>query len=274
MNDFVARAPLVLFSTEGGMDIEEVAARNPESIRKRHIPIDGAFGEAEARELLAGCDLGNAGDQIAIIVARMYAAFVARDAELIEINPLALLGDGRVVALDCKLTLDDSSLYRQPDLAGKGAAEKMTDLERRGAKAGLKFIQLDGNIGLLANGAGLTMTTMDVVSHLGGRPANFLEIGGEAYTKAETALDLVLSNPGVKSLVVNFCGAFARTDVMAEGVVKAWQKLKPTVPVFFSIHGTGETEARELVRRELGLEPLDFMEDAVAAAIAAAKEAA
>jgi succinyl-CoA synthetase beta subunit len=274
MNDFVARAPLVLFSTEGGMDIEEVAARNPESIRKRHIPIDGAFGEAEARELLAGCDLGNAGDQIAIIVARMYAAFVARDAELIEINPLALLGDGRVVALDCKLTLDDSSLYRQPDLAGKGAAEKMTDLERRGAEAGLKFIQLDGNIGLLANGAGLTMTTMDVVSHLGGRPANFLEIGGEAYTKAETALDLVLSNPGVKSLVVNFCGAFARTDVMAEGVVKAWQKLKPTVPVFFSIHGTGETEARELVRRELGLEPLDFMEDAVAAAIAAAKEAA
>ena len=167
-----------------------------------------------------------------------------------------------------------SSLYRQPDLAGKGAAEKMTDLEQRGAAAGLKFIQLDGNIGLLANGAGLTMTTMDVVSHLGGRPANFLEIGGEAYTKAETALDLVLSNPGVKSLVVNFCGAFARTDVMAEGVVKAWQKLKPTVPVFFSIHGTGEIEARELVRRELGLEPLDFMEDAVAAAIAAAKEAA
>ena len=153
------------------------------------------------------------------------------------------------------------------------APEQLTALEERGAAAGLKFIQLDGNIGVLANGAGLTMTTMDVISHQGGRPANFLEIGGEAYTKAEIALDLVLSNPGVKSLVVNFCGAFARTDVMADGVVKAWQNLKPTIPVFFSIHGTGEDEARALVRRELGLEPMEFMEEAVAAAIAAAKVA-
>ena len=103
----------------------------------------------------------------------------------------------------------------------------MTALEKRGAEDGLKLIQLDGNVGVLANGAGLTMTTMDVIRHYGGRPANFLEIGGEAYTKSEIALDLVLSNPGVKSLVINFCGAFARTDVMAEGVVKAWQKLKP-----------------------------------------------
>ena len=103
----------------------------------------------------------------------------------------------------------------------------MTELERRAREHGLKFIQLDGNVGVLANGAGLTMTTMDVIRHFGGRPANFLEIGGEAYTKSEIALDLVLSNPGVKSLVINFCGAFARTDVMADGVVKAWHKLKP-----------------------------------------------
>ena len=102
----------------------------------------------------------------------------------------------------------------------------MTVLEERGAAHGLRFIQLDGNVGVLANGAGLTMTTMDVIDHFGGRPANFLEIGGEAYTKAEVALDLVLSNPGVKSLVVNFCGAFARTDVMADGVVRAWEKLQ------------------------------------------------
>src|ERR1700761_5947772 len=121
----------------------------------------------------------------------------------------------------------------------------------RGEASGLKFIQLDGNVGVLANGAGLTMTTMDVIDHFGGRPANFLEIGGEAYTKSEVALDLVLSNPGVKSLVVNFCGAFARTDVMADGVVRAWKKLKPDVPVFFTIHGTGEDEAVELVRNEL-----------------------
>lgn len=256
------------------MDIEEVAERNPASIRRAHVDPARGFTEADARALLAGSELGAEAEQIAGILAEMYAAFTARDAELLEINPLALLGDGRVVALDCKLTLDDSSLYRQQELAGLGAHELMTELERQGAAAGLKFIQLDGNIGLLANGAGLTMTTMDVIQHQGGRPANFLEIGGEAYTKAETALGLVLANPGVKSLVVNFCGAFARTDVMAEGVVKAWQKLKPDIPVFFSIHGTGEEEARALVRRELGLEPTEFMEDAVAAAIAAAKEAA
>ena len=144
-------------------------------------------------------------------------------------------------------------------------------LEERGASHGLKFIQLDGNVGVLANGAGLTMTTMDVIDHFGGKPANFLEIGGEAYTKAEVALDLVLSNPGVKSLVVNFCGAFARTDVMAEGVVLAWESLKPKIPAFFSIHGTGEDEAVKLVRERLGIEPYDFMEDAVKAAVEAAK---
>src|SRR6202035_3136520 len=162
-------------------------------------------------------------------------------------------------------------LFRQSDLAGEGAAEKLTALERRGADAGLKFIALDGNVGVLANGAGLTMTTMDVIAHCGGKPTNFLEIGGEAYTKAEVALDLVLSNPGVKSLVVNFCGAFARTDVMAEGVVLAWESLKPKIPAFFSIHGTGEDEAVKLVRERLGIEPYDFMEDAVKAAVEAAK---
>jgi succinyl-CoA synthetase beta subunit len=160
---------------------------------------------------------------------------------------------------------------RQPDLAKVAAPAKMTALEERGAEHGLKFIQLDGNVGVLANGAGLTMTTMDVIDHFGGRPANFLEIGGEAYTKSEIALDLVLSNPGVKSLVINFCGAFARTDVMAEGVVKAWETLKPKVPVFFSIHGTGEDEAVKLVRERLGIEPYDFMEDAVKAAVEAAQ---
>ena len=119
-----------------------------------------------------------------------------------------MLEDGRVVALDCKFVLDDAAVYRQPDIAKGGAAAAMTALEKRGAEAGLKLIQLDGNVGVLANGAGLTMTTMDVIRHYGGRPANFLEIGGEAYTKSEIALDLVLSNPGVKSLVINFCGAF------------------------------------------------------------------
>ena len=269
--DTAARKPLILFSTEGGMDIEEVAAEKPGAIRRLLVDINTVPRARDIAAMLQGLDLGAAAQQIAQIIDQMYAAFRSRDAELLEINPLALLADGRVVALDCKFVLDDAAVYRQPDIAPGGAANAMTDLEARGAAAGLKLIQLDGNVGVLANGAGLTMTTMDVISHYGGKPANFLEIGGEAYTKSEIALDLVLSNPGVKSLVINFCGAFARTDVMAEGVVKAWHKLKPKVPVFFSIHGTGEVEAVELVRRELGIEPYDFMEDAVQAAVKAAQ---
>ncbi len=271
LHDTALRKPLILFSTEGGMDIEEIAAENPKAIRRLAVDIDKAPSAKDISSLLAGLDLGAAEAQVTAVLQKLYAAYRARDAELLEINPLALLADGRVVALDCKFVLDDAAIYRQADIAAAGAAAAITDLERRGDAAGLKLIQLDGNVGVLANGAGLTMTTMDVIRHYGGKPANFLEIGGEAYTKAEIALDLVLSNPGVKSLVINFCGAFARTDVMADGVVKAWAKLKPTVPVFFSIHGTGEDEAVALVRGALGIEPYDFMEDAVQAAVQAAQ---
>ncbi len=271
LHDVTARKPLILFSTEGGMDIEDIAAASPNAIRRLLVDIDGGPSRSDIAQMLKGLNLGVAEAQIAGTLERLYAAYRARDAELLEVNPLALLGDGRVVALDCKFVLDDAAVYRQPDIANAGAAGVLTALERRGAEAGLKLIQLDGNVGVLANGAGLTMTTMDVIRHYGGRPANFLEIGGEAYTKSEIALDLVLSNPGVKSLVVNFCGAFARTDVMAEGVVKAWHKLKPKVPVYFSIHGTGEDEAVAMVRRELGIEPYDFMEDAIKAAVKAAQ---
>jgi len=271
LHDFAVRKPLILFSTEGGMDIEEVAAEKPDAIHRLLVDIDGAPSPADIAGLLKGLDLGGAEAQIAQILGQLYAAYRARDAELVEINPLALLGDGRVVALDCKFVLDDAAAYRQPEIAAGGAANAMTDLERRGAEHGLKLIQLDGNVGVLANGAGLTMTTMDVIQHFGGKPANFLEIGGEAYTKSEIALDLVLSNPGVKSLVINFCGAYARTDVMAEGVVRAWHKLAPRVPVFFSIHGTGEDEAIALVREQLGIEPYEFMEDTIKAAVEAAQ---
>ncbi len=271
LHDTAAKKPLILFSTEGGMDIEEIAAGKPEAIRRLLVDIDHVPRARDIAAMLKGLDLGAAEPQIAEIIDHLYRAWRSRDAELLEINPLALLADGRVMALDCKFVLDNSSVFRQAELAPHGSPGAMTDLERRGAEAGLKLIQLDGNVGVLANGAGLTMTTMDVISHYGGRPANFLEIGGEAYTKAEIALDLVLSNPGVKSLVINFCGAFARTDVMADGVVKAWHKLKPSVPVFFSIHGTGEDEAVALVRKELGIEPYDFMEDAIQAAVEAAQ---
>lgn len=271
LTDTDARKPLVLFSTQGGMDIEEVAAATPDAIRRQHVDLDVEPGAVDFVSMLAGLQLGDAQASVADILSRLYAAYRRRDAELLEINPLAQLGDRRVVALDCKFVLDDAAAYRQEDIVRFGAPAPMTALEQRGAENGLKFIQLDGNVGVLANGAGLTMTTMDVIRHFGGRPANFLEIGGEAYTKSAAALELVLSNPGVRSLIINFCGAFARTDVMAEGVVKAWQELKPAIPVFFSIHGTGEDEAIALVRARLGIEPYDLMEDAIQAAVRAAQ---
>ncbi|MFZ1105422.1 MAG: ATP-grasp domain-containing protein, partial [Hyphomicrobiaceae bacterium] len=251
--------------------IEEVAEAKSATIRRRLMDPGEAATPGGFAPMLAGLGVDAHALQIADVLARLYRAFGETDAELIEINPLALLADGRAVALDCKYVLDDAAAYRQDELARLGTPGAMTELERRGAALGLKFIELDGNVGVLANGAGLTMTTMDTIRHLGGRPANFLEIGGEAYTRSEAALELVLSNPGVKALVVNFCGAFARTDVMAEGVLKAWAKLKPKQPVFFSIHGTGEAEAVALVRRELGIEPYDLMEDAILAAVKAAQ---
>jgi succinyl-CoA synthetase beta subunit len=271
LNDAEARKPLVLFSTQGGMDIEEVAAAKRDAMRRQYVDLDAKPTAADFALMLTGLELGGARASVADILARLYAAYRRRDAELLEINPLAKLADRRVVALDCKFVLDDAAAYRQEDIAKFATPAPMTALERRAAEHGLKFIQLDGNVGVLANGAGLTMTTMDVIRHFGGRPANFLEIGGEAYTKSAVALDLVLSNRGVKSLIINFCGAFARTDVMADGVVKAWQELKPTVPIFFSIHGTGEDEAIALVRGRLGIEPYDFMEDAIEAAVRAAQ---
>jgi succinyl-CoA synthetase beta subunit len=256
LTDVETRAPMVLFSTCGGMDIEEI----PDSIVR--IPLD----IAHRPELSGKLD-----PDVADLVSRLYDLYLQTDAELLEVNPLVRLKGGGLLALDCKLTVDDAALYRQPELTPKGAREKLTGLERRARELGLKYIELPGDVGVLANGAGLTMTTMDVIEHCGGAPANFLEIGGDAYTKAEGALGLVLANPRVKSVIVNFCGAFARTDVMAGGVVEAWEKLKPGLPVFFSVHGTGEEEAVALIRERLKLEPYDRMEDAVRAAVEAAK---
>ncbi len=269
--DPASRGPVVLLSSEGGMDIEEIAAAKPEALRRHEIEPLVGFSLADAQRLAASIGLAAAEPAVAAILAQLYACFVEHDAELIEINPLVILTDGAVQALDCKLVLDDAAAFRQERLAPLGAEERMTPLERRGRELGLKYIELDGAVGVLANGAGLTMATMDAIRHLGGRPANFLEIGGDAYTRAEPALALVLDNPRVRSLIVNFCGAYARTDVMAAGVVAAWQKLQPDIPVFFSIHGTGEDEAVALVERELSIRPFDVMDDAVRAAVEAAR---
>ena len=271
LNDTASKGPLVLFSTLGGMDVEEAAARDANAVRRHPVDIRHGLDPDAARSILDGLGLGAAAEAVADVLVRLYGVWRSRDAELVEINPLAVTGDGRVVALDCKFTLDDLARTRQEDIVDAGVPDRLTDLEARARDLGLTYIELDGEVGILANGAGLTMATMDAVRHYGGGPANFLEIGGQSYTKATPALDLVLSNPRVRSLVVNFCGAFARTDVMTEGVVGAWEALAPDVPVFFCIHGTGSREAVPIVRERLGMEPFPTMDDAVRAAIAAAK---
>jgi succinyl-CoA synthetase beta subunit len=242
----------------------------------RRIPVDinGGVTAPLLETALQGLDLGAARGAIIDSLVKLYGAYRANDAELLEINPLVVTADDEVVALDCKFTLDDSAAVRRPELAAQAAPEPLTGLEAEAQAAGLKYIELGGAVGVLANGAGLTMTTMDAVTYYGGTAANFLEIGGEAYTKSKVALEILLKNPNIRSLLVNFCGAFARTDVMAEGVVAAWKELAPDIPVFFTIHGTGEEEAVALVRRELAIEPYDLMDDAVKAAVAAAQEEA
>jgi succinyl-CoA synthetase beta subunit len=279
LTDAETRGPLLLVAAEGGMEIEELAARAPESLLRIPVDIRHGIGAEEIRRHLhqrswPGLAHDAAAGQLADVLARLYGVYAASDAELVEINPLALTGSGALVALDCKFVLDDAAAARRPELAALATPEPRTPLEARALEHGLRLIELDGDVGVLANGAGLTMTTMDAVRHYGGAPANFLEIGGEAYRLARPALELVLANPRVRSLVVNFCGAFARTDVMAAGIIEAWQALRPEIPVFFSIHGTGEDEAVALVRARLGLEPFDLMDDAVQAAVEAAAGAA
>ncbi|MFQ5774330.1 MAG: succinate--CoA ligase subunit beta [Kiloniellaceae bacterium] len=270
LNDPASKGPLVLFSAAGGMEVEDLAESRPDTLLR--LPVDIRLGPDRRALEAALSRLGLVETTAAVtdVLMRLYDVYAGNDAELVEVNPLARTPEGKLVALDCKFVLDDSAIPRRGDLAARGCPEPLTGLEARAHEVGLRYIALDGPVGILANGAGLTMTTMDAVRHYGGAPANFLEIGGDAYTKGTAALKLVLANPDVRSLLVNFCGAFARTDVMTEGILDAWMELKPTLPVFFSIHGTGEDEAAAMVCARLGLEPFDLMDDAVKAAIAAA----
>jgi len=271
LNDPTSKGPAVMFSTEGGMDIEEIAVNTPEKLLKADVDIRLGFSLKQANELVAGLDLDGANAAIAEVLVKLYYVYQTNDAELLEINPLILTGGGDVVALDCKFVMDDSAVKRQAGLAASGTAEKLTELETQGEAHTIKYIELDGDVAVLANGAGLTMTTMDVVRHHGGNPANFCEIGGEAYTKAKIALEMVLAKPGVKSLVINFCGAFARCDVMMEGILGAWEELKPDLPVFFSIAGTGDEEAIRMLKARLEMDPYPDMDGASKAAVDAAR---
>jgi len=267
LNDPATKGPLVMFSTEGG-----VAEKKPNSIQQAKVDIRQGFGPQDAQEMLEGLDLGGARDGIADVLVKLYAIYRENDAELLEINPLVVTGSSGVVALDCKFVIDDSAIKLHQELAATGTPDKLTELEARGEEAGIKYIELDGDVGVLANGAGLTMTTMDVIRHHGGRPANFCEIGGEAYTKARTALEMVLDKPGVRSLVVNFCGAFARCEVMMDGLLNAWDEISPDLPVFFSVAGTGDEEAIKMLKDRLGADPLSDMDAACKAAVDAAQE--
>lgn len=273
LNDADSKGPLLMFSDQGGMDIEEIAQSQPEKLLQHAIDVRSGLDAKDAENLvstLVGKDIAVGLGQL---LSQLYNAYAENDAELMEINPLALLDDNSLMALDCKFVLDDSAIKRQQELAANGTPEKLTGRELAAQELDLKYIDLDGSVGVLANGAGLTMTTMDVITHYDGSPANFLEIGGEAYTKATEALKLMIDNDKIKSLVVNFCGAFARTDVMTEGVINAWEQLKPDIPVYFSIHGTGSVEARAMLQERLGMTSYETMDEAIQAAIAAGKTA-
>lgn len=239
--------PVVMRSSQGGIEIESMT----ESIERSVVPATGLVDPDPT-------------------TAALWAAFTELDALLVEVNPLAVDDRGELIALDAKIEIDDASAFRQPALFAEAETESGTEREQAAAALGLHLIELGGDLAVLANGAGLTMATMDAIVHAGGRPANFLEIGGDAYTKAVPALELVLAQPGVTSLLVNFCGAFARCDVMTAGVIEAWQTLVPDIPIAFSISGTGQDEARAMVRERLGIEPHETMADAVQAAVAAA----
>lgn len=274
LNDPASKGPMLVFSTEGGMDIEEVNRLSPEKVLRIPLDIRSGLLPQDALGLLSATDLPTP-QQIAVSdsLVRLYDVYRRADAELVEVNPLVLTTRQDIIALDAKVSLDDSAGGRRPELLKalvEQVPDRATDLERQARMLGLTYIELDGSVGVLANGAGLTMTTLDAINYFGGKPANFLEIGGDAYTKATPALRLVLANPRVQSVLVNFCGAFARTDVMTEGVVAAIEGLKPSVPIFFSIHGTAEEEATALLRDRLNIESYDLMDDAVRAAVEAA----
>ena len=278
LDDPLQRAPVLLCCSVGGVDIEEAERSHPGSVQRLIADIGGDVDPADLRGLAARAGIpATQVAAVADVLGGLWGCYCSTEAELVEVNPLVVDPAGTAWALDAKVALDDSALDRHAELQqllGDGQAQAAgTPLEEEARRRGLLLIELDGDVGIVANGAGLTMASLDVVSFYGGRAANFLEVGGDNYTRADSAMEVVLSNPKVRSVLVNFCGAFARTDVMAEGIVDALERHPGHVPVFFSIHGTGADEAVDLVRRRLGAEPYPVMDDAVQAAVAAAKEA-
>jgi len=254
--------PVVIFSTAGGVEIEEVAKTEPEAIFRFHVrPLEGPH-PYQIRNLLfkARIDRGIQG-QLFGIFQKLYQAFSEYQANLVEINPLALTPAGELVALDSKFIIDDDALPLLGELAGWRDSEGEGPQERAARKAGLNYVKLNGNIGIIGNGAGLVMATLDMVATLGGRPANFLDIGGGASAEQmEQALKIVLSDPQVEGLFLNIFGGITRCDEVAQGLIEAQRGLQVDKPLVVRLTGTNEEEGRALLRKN-GVSPVAEMEE-------------
>jgi succinyl-CoA synthetase beta subunit len=267
----------VMASTEGGMEVEEVAANHPEKILKVAIdPVMGMQG-FHARELAFG--LGLQGKQIGAatkFMLAMYKAFVSLDASIVEINPLVVTGAGDVLALDAKMNFDDNALFRHPDVADMRDESEEDPTEVEAAKHSLNYVKLDGSIGCMVNGAGLAMATMDIIKLYGGEPANFLDVGGGATKeRVTTAFKLILSDSNVEGILVNIFGGIMRCDVIAEGIVAAAREVSLHVPLVVRLEGTNVRLGKKILAESgLPIVSADNLADAAEKVVKAVKEAA
>ncbi|HVN64047.1 MAG TPA: ADP-forming succinate--CoA ligase subunit beta, partial [Candidatus Binataceae bacterium] len=239
----------VIASTEGGMDIEEVAAKTPDRILTEPIePLLGMTGFL-ARKIAFALGLKDKQiGQFAGLLSSIYNAFLSTDASLVEINPLVVAADGRVICLDAKMSFDDNGLFRHPDIRELRDANEEDPAETEASKFDLSYVHLDGNIGCMVNGAGLAMATMDIVKYCGAEPANFLDVGGGATTeKVAAAFRILLSDPRVKGVLINIFGGIMKCDVLAQGVVEAARQVKLNVPLVVRMEGTNVKEGRRIL---------------------------
>jgi succinyl-CoA synthetase beta subunit len=264
--------PVMMASKFGGMEIEEVAAENPDAILKAHFDPDVGLHSYLSRKLAFG--LGLEGDAFKSGTKFMHAlanAYGETDASLLEINPLVTTTDGRVIALDAKMNVDDSALYRHKDIAEMRDIHEEEPLEVEASKFDLNYIKLDGNIGCMVNGAGLAMATMDIIKHYGGEPANFLDVGGDAsQERVAAAFRILLSDPSVKGVLVNIFGGIVRCDMVANGVIAAAKEVNLSVPLVVRLEGTN-VEAGRKALAESGLDLIvgEGMADAAEKVVAA-----
>ena len=242
-----AKNYLGMVSAEGGMDIEQVAREHPKALRRIHVdPILG-LRPYQVR-YLAGHLPAEARGPMEDVLAKMYALLGAVDATLVEVNPMVLLGDGRVLALDAKVTVDDNALFRQEEIAALRREFPQDPIEARARDEGLQYVKLDGDVGIIGNGAGLVMSTLDVVHQAGGRAANFLDAGGGASAEMmATSLEVVLSDPAVRSVFINIFGGITRGEEVARGILEALSRVDAAVPIVIRLDGTNAEEGRRLL---------------------------